>query len=156
MNHIGSECDLSDIVRQIVPNVSDDYHDPVTKTLPVLARPLQGLSVNQLFTLMFGTVPQDRICSRKPTSVIYSSVFVVDLTCVDNIKDLCADDNGAWLHGGKPRGKYLVNFDPVSSEVVNVTPLNKSSCDSLYSSKVVKLSNMQLCSICLKMAKKFL
>ena len=66
----GSECDLSDIVRQIVPNVSDDYHDPVTKTLPVLARPLQGLSVNQLFTLMIGTVPQDRICSRKPTSVL--------------------------------------------------------------------------------------
>ena len=75
-----SEFDPSEIIQHIIPNVLiDDYHDPMSETLPVLARPSQGLSVHQLFTLMLGTVPADKICSRKPTSVHYSSVFVVNL-----------------------------------------------------------------------------
>ena len=31
---------------------------------------------------MLGKIPADRICERKPTSVTYNSVFVVDLTNV--------------------------------------------------------------------------
>ena len=110
----------SEIIKQVIPNVDDDdYHDPATRCVPVLARPVQGLSVNQLFTLMVGTVPADRICHRKPTSVTYSSVFVVDLSCVRCIDDLRADDNGVWVHGGKPRRKYCVDVDPNTSEVIN-------------------------------------
>ena len=76
------------VIKQVIPNVDDDdYHDPATQCVPVLARPVQGLSVNQLFTLRVGTVPADRICHRKPTSVPYSSVFVVDLSCVRCIDD---------------------------------------------------------------------
>ena len=53
---------LSEIIKQLIHNVNDDdYHDPTTKSLPVLARPSQGLSVTQLFTLMVGTVPANRI-----------------------------------------------------------------------------------------------
>ena len=52
---------------------------------------------------MIGSVPANRICCRKPTAVTYRSVFVVDLTCVPCINDLRADDNGVWVHGGKPR-----------------------------------------------------
>lgn len=52
--------------------------------------------VDQLFTLMIGTVPADHICRRKPTSVTYNAVFVVDLyVSVRSIEDLRADDNGA-------------------------------------------------------------
>ena len=98
-------------IRQIIPDVCNDYHDPEMKTLPILAQPSQGL---------IGTVPADRICSRKPTSVRYGSVFIVDLSCVKSILDLRADDNGVWLHGGKPRGKY----HPVTSEL-NVVQLDK-------------------------------
>ena len=111
-------------IRQIIPDVCNDYHDPEMKTLPILAQPSQGLTVHQLFTLMIGTVPADRICSRKPTSVRYGSVFIVDLSCVKSILDLRADDNGVWLHGGKPRGKYHVECDPVTSEL-NVVQLDK-------------------------------
>ena len=121
-----SEFDPSEIIQHIIPNVLiDDYHDPMSETLPVLARPSQGLSVHQLFTLMLGTVPADKICSRKPTSVHYSSVFVVNLECVASIDDLRADDNGAWLHGGKPRAKYTVELDPDTSEVINVVPVDR-------------------------------
>ena len=52
---------------------------------------------------MIGSVPANRICCRKLTAVTYRSVFVVDLTCVPCINDLRADDNGVWVHGGKPR-----------------------------------------------------
>ena len=39
--------------------------------------------------------------------------------------DLRADDNGAWLHGGKPRAKYTVELDPDTSEVINVVPVDR-------------------------------
>ena len=43
-------------------NVCDnDYHDSATKCLPVLARPLQGLNVTPLFTLMIGVAPDNHI-----------------------------------------------------------------------------------------------
>ena len=84
-----------DVLKQVISNVKeDDYHDTAAKCVPVLARPLQGLNVTQLFTLMLGKIPADCICKRKPTSVTYSSVFVIDLTCVKWIDDLRADDNG--------------------------------------------------------------
>ena len=85
----------------------------------MLAHPLQGLTVNQLFTLMIGAVPADRICHRKPTSVTYSSVFVIDLSCVQCIDDLRADDNGVWAHDGKPRKKYIVDFDQHTLEIID-------------------------------------
>ena len=106
---IETKSDPIDVIKQMIPNVRDnDYHDPEVKSIPVIARPTQGLSVDQLFTLMIGTLPSDRICRRKPTSVTYNSVFVVDLSRVRCIDDLRADDNGVWTHGGKPRRKYCI------------------------------------------------
>ena len=116
----------TDVLKQIIPNVNDnDYHDATARFLPVLARPLLGLNVNQLFTLMLGKIPADHICQRKPTSVTYSSVFVVDLTNVRCIDDLRADDNGVWCHGGKPRRKYIVECDSDTSEVIKVSPVDE-------------------------------
>ena len=120
--------DPCQVIKKLIPNMTDDdYHDPATKSIPVLARPLQGLSVTQLFMLMIGTVPADRICHRKPTSVTYNSVFVVDLSCVRCLDDLRADDNGAWMHGGKPRKKYVVDIDPDSGEVISAVPEGESA-----------------------------
>ena len=111
------KCELShseditpeETIKGEIPNVTDnDFH---ARDLPILARPIQGLNVNQLFTLMIGRVPAEHICHRKPTSVIYSAVFVVDLLGTRSIDDLRADDNGAWIHGGKPRRCYHVEID---------------------------------------------
>ena len=106
-----SEEDITpeEIIKGEIPNVTDnDFH---AKDLPILARPSQGLNVNQLFTLMIDTVPADRICHRKPTSVTYSAVFVVDLLGVRSIDDIRADDDRVWIHGGKPRRCYHVEID---------------------------------------------
>ena len=80
-----------------------------------------------MFTLTIGSVLPDKVCTCKPTSVTYSSVFVVDLSCVKSIDDLRADDNGAWLHSGKPRRKYKVKFDSSNREIVSATVVNKES-----------------------------
>ena len=72
-----------DVLKQIIPKVNeDDYHDTTARCITVLARPLQGLNVNQIFTLMLGKIPADRIYKRKPTSVTYSSVFVISVLMI--------------------------------------------------------------------------
>ena len=75
--------------------------------LPILAQPLHALSVVQLFQLMIG---ESRVCHQKPVGVRYSGVFV-DLSCVSSLNDIRADDNATWVHGGKPRQKYSVEFE---------------------------------------------
>lgn len=57
---------------------------------------------------------------------MYSSVFVIDLTCVKCIDDLRADDNGVWCHGGKPRRNYIAERDLGTSEVIRVSPVNEN------------------------------
>ena len=105
---IKAKAAVSSIERAIPNACVDEYHDKDTHTIPIMARPVNGLSVKQLFQLMIGEVPSDRICHSKPTRVTYSSVFVIDLSCVGRLDDLRADDNGAWVHGGKPRKNYVI------------------------------------------------
>ena len=58
-----------------------------------------------------GILPENCICHQKPVGVRYSSVFVVDLSRLMCLKDLRADDNGTYIHEGKPQRKYFVEFD---------------------------------------------
>ena len=48
----------STIIDRVIPNVSTDYHDPESHTIPILARPVQALTVTQLFQLMIVAIPQ--------------------------------------------------------------------------------------------------
>lgn len=73
---------------------------------------------------MIGSVPFDHICKCKPTGITQNSVYVVDLSCVCCLEDLRADDNGVWVHGGKPRRQYMVKFDELHCEVVSATPID--------------------------------
>lgn len=58
--------------------------------------------------------------------VTYNSVFVVDLSCVRCI-DLHADYNRVWIHGGKPRRKYVIEIDSDTDEVINAVPEKEST-----------------------------
>ena len=65
--HRGSSVgDPLEIIEQVIPYVTEngDYHDADERSIPVLARPLHRLTIIQLFTLMIGAVPTDRICHR--------------------------------------------------------------------------------------------
>ena len=119
--------DPKDAIKSIISSViDDDYHDEA-RLLPILSRTLEGLTVLQLFTLMIGAVPADRICRKKPIAITYSSIFVIDLSSVHCIDDLRADDNGAWVHGGKPRRTYHVELSRNGQEIENVTPVDEKS-----------------------------
>ena len=111
-------------IKKVIPDYCEDYYDPESSTLPILARATEGLGVTRLLTLMIGSVPPDRVCKRKPTGITLNGVFVVDLTCIRRLEDLRADDNGVWVHGGKPRRQYLVEFDECHCQVVSATPLD--------------------------------
>ena len=37
-----------DVLKQVIPDFCEEYHNPETHTLPVLARPIEGLGVIQL------------------------------------------------------------------------------------------------------------
>ena len=125
--------DSADVVKQILPIVNhNDYHDPTVKSLSVLAMPKLGLTVNQLFTMMIGTLPADCICHRKPTSVTYNGVFVVDLSCVHCIDYLRANDNGVWTHAGKPRRKYRIRCDPETCGLIYADPVEEHTPESEF------------------------
>ena len=135
-----------DVIKQIIPIINDnDYHDPTVKSPPVLARPKVGLTVNQLFTLMIGTLPADRICHRKPTSVTYNGVFVVDLSCVHCFDDLCADDNGVWTHAGKPWRKYHIRRDPETCGLIYADPVEEHTPESETFTLVIITKDMVVC-----------
>lgn len=108
----------------MIPDFCEDYYDAETRTLPVLARPIEGLAVTQQLTLMIGSVPSDPICKRRPTGITQNSVYVVDLSCIRCLEYLRADDNGVWVHGGKPQRQYMVEFDELQCEVVSATPID--------------------------------
>ena len=118
-------------IKKVIPDYCDDYYYPESCTLPILARATEGLGVTQLLTLMIGSVPPDRICKRKPAGIAQNSVYVVDLSCIRRLEDLRADDNGVWVHGGKPRRQYLVEFDECHSQVVSATPFDSDARDEL-------------------------
>ena len=43
----------------------------------------------------------------------------MDLSCVSYLDDLRVDDNGVWVHKGKPRRKYCVEFDDDTNAVLD-------------------------------------
>ena len=66
-------------IREVFPDMhKNDFHDPEMKSLPNLAQQHSGLMVTELFNLMVGGIPEEKICKQKPTGVTYSSIFVVD------------------------------------------------------------------------------
>ena len=119
------ECSFSQTMQ--LENMNE--HDFHAEELSILARPSHALSVVQLFQLMIGAVPESRVCHRKPVGVRYSSVFVVDLSCVSSLNDIRADDNNTWVHGGKPRRKYSVEFDDNNVAVDAKLIKEDFSCD---------------------------
>ena len=52
--------------------------------------------------LLTNSVPQEKVCLVQPTYVAKNVSFVVDLTSLDDHRDIRADENGVWLRKGAP------------------------------------------------------
>ncbi len=66
-------------------------------------------ALDQLITLKPG---DKHVCSKKPVAVKNAATFVVDTSHLGNVKDLKADEMGAWCHKGKPTRKFKVTRSP--------------------------------------------
>ena len=64
------------------------------------------------------------------SNINYNGVFVVDLSCVHCIDDLCADDNGLWTQAGKPRRKYRIRRDPETCGLIYADPVEEHTPES--------------------------
>ena len=58
-----------------------------------------------------GTVDPLHICSIQPLSVQANATFIVDTSKLASVKNLTADDNGAWQPTGKPCTWFRVLFE---------------------------------------------
>ena len=63
---------------------------------PVYKDTKTGISSKEVMDICVGqNVPEEKICSRVPTGITESTVFVVDLEAVQ-FQDLTVDDNGVY------------------------------------------------------------
>lgn len=85
--------------------------------LPIYQTKSTGLSLKEILDICVGQkVPQNKICSRVPSMVDQSAVFVVDLSAV-NYKDLAADDCGIYGRHSSPSQAVHVHLDKDSNVV---------------------------------------
>ena len=78
---------------------------------PVYRNTTTGISSKQILDIRVNQeVPKERICSRVPTGVTESAVFVVDLEAV-NYRDLTVDDNGVYGAHSSPSEEFQVFLD---------------------------------------------
>ncbi len=102
-----------DIIKQLIPNVMDDYHD--MEKICSGDSSADSRSYRQAIIYV-----NDSIRSNLPSKTYISNILVVDLRCID---DLRADDNGVWTHGGKPSKKYCIEREPDTGVVISAEPL---------------------------------
>ena len=85
------------------------FHD--NPKLPIFERTPARYPAETIVRILLGTIDPLRVCSIQPLSVQANATFVVDTSKLASVKDLTADDNGAWQPTGKPCTWFRVLFD---------------------------------------------
>lgn len=79
--------------------------------LPIYERTPNRYPAETLVRILLGKVDLQQVCSIQPLAVQANCTFLVDTSKLESIKDLTADDNGAWQPTGKPCTWFRVLFD---------------------------------------------
>ena len=113
---------------------SHNYYDndeglPVYEWLSSKSKRLY--SPEQLFKILLDPKLQssDVLCSKVPTSISSSVVFIVDVNKLDDPNDLLCDDMGVWRNNRVDRGGYVVSM---SGEQVNTVEKSLSNEEGAY------------------------
>ena len=78
---------------------------------PVYKDTKTGIYSKEIMDICVGqNVPEEKICTRVPTGITESAVFVVDLEAVQ-FKDLTVDDNGVYGAHSSPSEHFQVSLD---------------------------------------------
>ena len=110
----------------------DDPALPVYERISSKSRRLY--SPEQILTILLSPKLQDSnfVCSRVPTCISSSVVFVVDASSLEDKNDLLCDDMGVWKNNGVDTSHYLVKT--LNGEVIST---EKSSSDEAFTVKRV-------------------
>ena len=110
----------------------DDPALPVYERISSKSRRLY--SPEQILTILLSPKLQDSnfVCSRVPTCISSSVVFVVDASSLEDKNDLLCDDMGVWKNNGVDTSHYLVKT--LNGEVIST---ENSSSDEAFTVKRV-------------------
>ena len=72
------------------------------------------LSFEDVFCILTSNVKSQIICIRTPFDVKETSSFIVDLTKLDNIKDVTGNDGEKMEHYGQPLRQFVLKDDKVT------------------------------------------
>ena len=69
--------------------------------LPVYSRSTARFDTQELVNILLDPdLKEEKICKTQPTDIEHNTVFVVDISRLDCIKDLGCDDMGSWKCNG--------------------------------------------------------
>ena len=91
---------------------------PLRPSTPLYERPTRNYKAVEILDLLICGVPEERMCTERPTGIRTTSSFVIDTTYV-HFKDIGADDNGSWSTS-YPRRCYTVEI--IGGHVIAATP----------------------------------
>ena len=108
-------------------NVNDFYFN--NPKWPVWSRNSEGLPSEELIKLILhGSAKHPAIiCKSRPVAVRHNAPFIVDLNSVP-LKNLTADDNGAWSISS-PRRMYQVKWSDTGS-ILSITKTDTAGSDT--------------------------
>ena len=70
--------------------------------IPIFSKHDKFMTMQQVIaSLLDPSLDKTTICRAVPFSVACNSVFIVDLSCLHNAKDVQCDDMGAWKDNGR-------------------------------------------------------
>ena len=82
-------------------------------SLPIYNKTAE-LSFEDVFCILTSNVKSQMICIRTPFDIKETSSFIVDLTKLDNIKDVTGNDGEKMEHHGQPLRQIVLKGDKIT------------------------------------------
>ena len=82
-------------------------------SLPIYKKTSE-LSFEDVFSILTSNLKSQMICIRTPFDVKETSSFIVDLTKLDNIKDVTGNDGEKMEHHGQPLRQIVLKDDKIT------------------------------------------
>ena len=95
---------------------------------PIYDCSVRSYTALDILDIIIGGVPNEKLCTKKPTCVRTTASFVIDLNAVQ-LSDIKADDNGSWVTSN-PRRTYEIEMH--EGHVVVAVPVQVSSSSNCY------------------------
>ena len=74
--------------------------------------PPSKYSAEQILRILLDpNIPDTKVCSKRPTNIMQSATYVVNITKLTDPDDVKNDNFGVWKHSGSHPSTYMVNVE---------------------------------------------